>query len=71
MSADEPRATRGAVGSADILIIAFRADGGIDFFPRATDPEALAGRFAELIRYLLENPAAIRCAAGDHARCPA
>ncbi len=57
--------------SDDVLVIAFRADGRIDFFPQAADPEVLAGRFAALVRHLLENPSAIRCAAGDHARCPA
>lgn len=48
------------------LCIEFSPNGHAQFFPCTNDPQALAERFAQLLRILVEHPSAVRCAAGYH-----
>jgi hypothetical protein len=48
------------------LELCFREDGHVLFYPTTHDPEQLARRFAQLLRFLVEEPSAVACAAGWH-----
>jgi hypothetical protein len=45
------------------LLLCFEPDGGVSFYPRTADPPKLARRLARLVRFLVEEPGLIRCAA--------
>ena len=48
------------------IYVAFTHDGGVRFFPETEDPDALARALAALVRFFLEHPSRIECAAGCH-----
>jgi hypothetical protein len=46
------------------LELCFRPDGHVLFYPASEDPEQLARRLAQVVRFLVEEPSAVACAAG-------
>lgn len=48
------------------LLLCFRPDGAVAWYPTTDNPSALANRLRELVRMFVENPSAIRAAAGLH-----
>ncbi len=48
------------------LLLYFRPDGAVAWYPTTDNPAGLASRLQALVRMFLENPSAIRDAAGLH-----
>jgi len=61
-----PPSERMAQGGRHQLLLCFEPDGAVAWYPTTDNPAVLASRLRTLVRMFLENPSAIRDAAGLH-----